>query len=239
MSKITEASHREIKVLVAEDSPTQALQLKHILQGEGYQVTIAANGRLALEAAQHLMPTLIMSDVVMPEMDGYELSRRIKADPKLCDVPVILVTTMSDPQDVIRGLECGADSFILKPFDERYLLGRMQFVIMNRQMREMEGAGPGVEIIFNGKKHFITANRLQILNLLLPQSREIRSSIAIRRSCRPSTPSSKRRIRSWSHSRIQSRMTFVLRFGPWMDIHVFWRMNKGRVSMVKGDAYLG
>lgn len=167
MSKITEASHREIKVLVAEDSPTQALQLKHILQGEGYQVTIAANGRLALEAAQHLMPTLIMSDVVMPEMDGYELSRRIKADPKLCDVPVILVTTMSDPQDVIRGLECGADSFILKPFDERYLLGRMQFVIMNRQMREMEGAGPGVEIIFNGKKHFITANRLQILNLLL------------------------------------------------------------------------
>lgn len=167
MITMTASSNRNIKVLVAEDSPTQALQLQHILEGEGYQVTMTANGRLALEAAEHLMPTLIMSDVVMPEMDGYELSRRIKSNPNLCEIPVILVTTMSDPQDVIRGLECGADSFILKPFDERYLIGRMQFVIMNRQMRDVEGAGPGVEIIFDGKKHFITANRLQILNLLL------------------------------------------------------------------------
>src|SRR5207253_7094064 len=80
---------------------------------------------------------------------------------------VILVTTLSDPQDVIRGLECRADNFILKPYDERYLLSRVQFVLLNREVRQSEQTGMGVEIFFNGHKHFITADRLQILNLLL------------------------------------------------------------------------
>jgi signal transduction histidine kinase/DNA-binding response OmpR family regulator len=103
----------------------------------------------------------------MPEMDGYELCRTIKGDPALSDLPIILVTTMSDPQDVIRGLECRADNFILKPYDERYLLGRLQYVLVNREMRQTEQPGMGLEIFFNGQRHFITADRLQILNLLL------------------------------------------------------------------------
>ena len=103
----------------------------------------------------------------MPEMDGYELCRSIKADPDLADVPVILLTTMSDPQDVIRGLECRADNFILKPYDERYLLRRLQFVLVNREMRQSDQPGIGLEIFFNGQRHFITADRLQILTLLL------------------------------------------------------------------------
>jgi len=156
-----------VEILIAEDSPTQAQRLQHILEKQGYRVTHAANGRLALAAALRSKPTLIISDVVMPEMDGYELCRSIKADAGLADVPVILVTTLSDPQDVIRGLECRADNFILKPYDERYLLGRVQFVLLNREVRLTEQTGMGVEIYFNGHKHFITADRLQILNLLL------------------------------------------------------------------------
>src|SRR5882724_9600037 len=93
-----------IEILVVEDSPTQAQQLQHILEQQGYRVTTAANGQQALKAAQNHKPTLIISDVVMPEMDGYELCRRVKADPTLSDIPVILVTTLSDPRDVIRGL---------------------------------------------------------------------------------------------------------------------------------------
>jgi signal transduction histidine kinase len=100
-------------------------------------------------------------------MDGYEFCRRIKADARLGDIPVILVTTLSDPGDVIRGLECRADNFILKPYDEPYLLGRVQFVLLNRAMNQTERATMGVEIFFNGTRHFITADRLQILNLLL------------------------------------------------------------------------
>ena len=155
------------KILVAEDSSTQAQQLRHILTKQGYEVALAANGRLALEMIPQFQPALIISDVIMPEMNGYQLSTAIKGDPALRHIPVILVTTMSDPEDVIRGLECGADNFVLKPYDEKYLLSRVRYVIVNREMRRPNDAGMGVEIYFNNERHFITADRLQILNLLL------------------------------------------------------------------------
>jgi signal transduction histidine kinase len=156
-----------VRILIAEDSPTQAMRLAHILRQQAYQVEIAGNGREALEMAAWFQPALLISDVVMPEMGGYELSTRIKADPELRDISVILVTTMSDSDDVIRGLQCGADNFILKPFEEGYLLGRVRYVLANREMRRAEEAVMGLEIHFNGERHLITADRLQILNLLL------------------------------------------------------------------------
>ncbi len=167
MSTSTPSSGSPVKILIVEDSPTQAQQLQHILEQEGYEVGIARNGRLALKMVPQFRPALIISDVIMPEMDGYELSRRIKTQPDLRNIPVILVTTMSDPQDVIRGLECGADNFVLKPYDERYMLARVRYVLVNREMHREQDMGLGVEIYFNDQRHFITADRLQILNLLL------------------------------------------------------------------------
>ena len=167
MSTAEKSGSPRVEILIVEDSPTQAQKLQYILEQKGYPVTLAANGVLALVAARQDKPTLIISDVVMPEMDGYELCRQVKSDPDLADVPVILVTTLSDPRDVILGLECRADNFILKPYDERYLLGRVQFVLINREMRQTDQPGMGLEIYFEGQRHFITADRLQILNLLL------------------------------------------------------------------------
>ncbi len=167
MNNATQSTPASVEILIAEDSPTQAQHLRYILEQQGYQVTAAANGRLALEAARRRKPTLIISDVVMPEMDGYELCRNIKSDSSLADTPLILVTTLSDPQDVISGLECRADNFILKPYDERHLLSRVRFILANQEVRRGEHSGMGVEIFFNDRKHFITADRLQILNLLL------------------------------------------------------------------------
>lgn len=155
------------KILIVEDSPTQAQRLRHILEDQGYEVRIASDGRIALEIAPQFQPAVIISDIVMPEVDGYELTRRIKADPDLRGIPVILVTNMSDPQDVIRGLECGADNFVLKPYDERYLLSRVQYVLINRELRQAKDATMGVEVDFDGQRHYVTADRLQILNLLL------------------------------------------------------------------------
>jgi len=155
------------RILIAEDSATQAQRLKHILEQHGFEVAVASNGRRTLEMAPAFAPALIISDVVMPEMDGFELCRRLKSTPGLAEIPVILVTTLSDPQDVIRGLECRADNFILKPYDERYLLGRVHYVLINREMRRTDEAAMGVEIHFHGTRHFIRADRLQILNLLL------------------------------------------------------------------------
>ncbi|MGE0802923.1 MAG: response regulator [Lautropia sp.] len=155
------------QVLVVEDSRTQAMQLAETLREVGYDVLMATDGRQALSLMLSQRPNIVISDIVMPAMDGYELTRRIRSDPYLRDLPVILVTSMSDPQDVIRGLECGADGFVLKPFDVRYLVGRIQFILLNRQLGRDADAELGVRIHFNGQQHFITADRLQILSLLL------------------------------------------------------------------------
>ena len=167
MQTSVQSSRSPVRILIAEDSPTQAQRLQYILQQQGYEVAMAANGRIALEMVEKFKPILIISDVNMPEIDGYELARRVKAYPHSHNIPVILVTTMSDPQDVILGLECGADTFVLKPYDEQYLLGRVRYVLANREMRREDDVGMGVEIYFHNRKHFITADRLQILNLLL------------------------------------------------------------------------
>jgi signal transduction histidine kinase len=163
----TASAQAALHILIAEDSATQAQQLQYILEQQRYRVTAVSNGRLALEAARRDKPALIISDVVMPEMSGYELCQQIKSDVQLSDVPVVLVTTLADPQDVIRGLECRADNFILKPYEADQLLHRIQFVLVNSRMRRSEHSGMGLEIMFGGQKHFITADRLQILNLLL------------------------------------------------------------------------
>jgi len=162
-----ETGQGAVEILIAEDSATQLQRLQLILQRHQYRVTATSNGKLAFEAAQRRRPALIVSDIVMPEMNGYDLCRRVKDDPGLSGVPVILVTTLSDPQDVIRGLECRADNFILKPYEAEQLLRRIQFVLANSEMRRSDQPGMGLEIMFGGQKHFITADRLQILNLLL------------------------------------------------------------------------
>jgi len=159
---------RPARILVAEDSTTQAQRLQYLLEQAGHEVEVAANGRIALEMAIRKPPTLVISDIVMPEMDGYELTRQLKARLELRDVPVVLVTTMSEPQDVILGLECGADNFVVKPYDERYLLSRLQYMLINREFQKLTDTGAaGIEIHFNNQRHYITADRLQILNLLL------------------------------------------------------------------------
>ena len=154
-------------ILIAEDSSVQAYMLRRILEEEGYETSVANNGRLALELAARIRPSLLVSDVNMPEMSGYELCRQIKANPDLCHIPVILVTNLSDPDDVLLGLKSGADSFVIKPYDRTHMLARVQHALSNQHLRSTAEEGPGVEISFHGEKHQITASRAQILNLLM------------------------------------------------------------------------
>ncbi len=156
-----------IEVLVVDDSPTQADKLKFILERRGCSVRVAANGKEALDFLSRDRSDIVITDVVMPEMDGYELCRRIRADAGLKDIPVILVTALSDPTDVIKGLQAGANNFITKPYDERYLVSRMQYLIANMELRRNSKAEMGINVFFSGGNYFITAERLQILDLLL------------------------------------------------------------------------
>jgi signal transduction histidine kinase/DNA-binding response OmpR family regulator len=155
------------EILIVEDSPTQALHLQYILEQHNYRASVAINGRNALAGMRQHKPIIVISDVLMPEMDGYQLCQQIKADANLADIPVILLTSLSDPKDVIKGLECGADNFIMKPYDEDFLLSRIQYILANQRVRRVERTQMGLEIFFAGQTYFITSDRLQILNLLL------------------------------------------------------------------------
>ncbi len=161
------AGNNHLNILIVEDSPTQAEELRFILEKNGYTVFLATNGREALRVITQRMPDIVISDIVMPEMDGYDLCRHLRADPKLKHIPVMLVTTLSDPTDVIRGLEVGANNFITKPYDERHLVSRIQYLIVNIELRKNSTAEMGINVFFSGANYFITAERLQILDLLL------------------------------------------------------------------------
>src|ERR1700736_2762214 len=156
-----------IEILIAEDSPTQAEQLKHCLSARGYSVNMARDGKQALAAALENKPAMLITDVVMPEMDGYTLCRKIKSSETLKDVPVVLLTSLSRPQDILKGLECGADSFIRKPYDDKYLVSRVEYILANRELRKTEQLQVGVRLQFGGEAHFITAEKQQILDLLI------------------------------------------------------------------------
>ncbi len=156
-----------VEILIAEDSQTQAEQLTHYLSARGYTVTVARDGKQALAAALRSKPAMIITDVVMPEMDGYTLCKEIKSLPALKDVPVVLLTSLSRPQDIVKGLECSADSFIRKPYDDKYLLSRVEYILTNVQLRKTERLQVGVQLQFGGQSHFITAEKQQILDLLI------------------------------------------------------------------------
>jgi signal transduction histidine kinase len=157
----------DAEILIVEDSITQAEQLKYILEQNRFKVITAYNGIKALEYLETNTPTLIISDIVMPEMNGYEMCERIKSNENLKNIPVILLTSLSDPQDVIKGLQAGADNFLTKPYNEEFLLSRVNYILLNQQLRKNLSSGMGIEIVFAGQKYFINSNRMQIIDLLL------------------------------------------------------------------------
>jgi two-component system sensor histidine kinase/response regulator len=157
----------KVEILIAEDSPTQAEQLRYLLEEHGYGVRVAQNGRKALALASEKKPALIISDVMMPELDGFGLCNAIKADETLKDTPVILLTALASSEDVIKGLESGADFFLRKPYDERHLLSRIDYVLSNRSLRETARTRGDLEVVLAGQRHSIHSGRQQILDLLI------------------------------------------------------------------------
>jgi two-component system cell cycle response regulator len=154
-------------ILVVEDSLTQAKRLERLLRQNGYDVNLARNGALGLEAARRVRPTVVISDVMMPEMDGFEMCRALKADRELREIPVVLLTSLSDPKDVICGLQCGADNFLTKPYDDAHLLRRLKHIETNLELRRAGQTHMTVEVFFAGQYHKLTADRIQIIDLLL------------------------------------------------------------------------
>ena len=167
MPKVIAATSEVVDILIVEDSRTQAEQLRYLLEQSGYTVRVAGNGLEGLAAVRARRPTLVISDIVMPEMDGYALCRAIKSDPDLKEVPVVIVTSLSATEDIARSLECGADNFIRKPYDPKMLLARVQYMLLNLKLRRERSLREGMELYLQGKKHIITSEREQVVDLLI------------------------------------------------------------------------
>jgi two-component system, sensor histidine kinase and response regulator len=157
----------EVEILVVEDSPMQSAVLQGKLRTRGYAVRAAANGAEGLAAVRDSRPSLVISDIDMPEMDGYAMCEAIKSDRELRDLPVILLTSLNDPEDIFHGLKAKANNYLTKPYDEEVLFARIDHLLANRHLRGQRQASKGVEIQFARRRHVVDSDREQILDLLV------------------------------------------------------------------------
>jgi two-component system KDP operon response regulator KdpE len=128
-------------ILAVDDEPRYLLALKAILQGVGYRIHCAPNGRAAVELAAVESPDVILMDAKMPDMDGYEACRRIR---EFSTVPIIMLTALADEKDKVRGLDAGADDYVTKPFGAKELLARIRAVLRRVAITDAPDACPMV-----------------------------------------------------------------------------------------------
>lgn len=117
------------KILIVDDDPLSITALESILEGRGYEITSAHNGQSALKKADAIMPDLVVLDVMMPMMNGFEVCRRLRATPKLAEVPIIILTALDDRESRLLGIEAGADDFLTKPVDRQELRLRVDTIL--------------------------------------------------------------------------------------------------------------
>lgn len=155
------------RIVIAEDSRIQAKMLIKRLESSGYQVRWGANGAEALDLIRNDPPDLIISDIEMPEMNGYQLCQAVKQDQKLRRIPLILLSTLSSPEDIIEGLQAGADNYVTKPYEANYLLGRVDSLLHSTIDDDATDDQSALEVNLRGKTYTVQSGRQQVLNLLI------------------------------------------------------------------------
>lgn len=156
------------KILIVEDVSLEGERVKDLLLEQGYLVDLIQDGETALrhlDGTAHV-PDLVITDVVMPGMDGFELCRRIKQQQALETIPVMLLTGLHEPTDVIKGLQCGASNFIHKPYDEHFFLERIRSVLETQRFR-LQAQSDVKSVHYAGKEYRFECDDNQVLDLLL------------------------------------------------------------------------
>ena len=139
------------RVLVLEDEQDVAELIRYNLAKEGYDVVVSANGAEALRLAREHHPDVILLDIMIPQLNGWEVCRRLKQDPALAPIPVIMVTGRVEEGDKVLGFELGADDYVTKPFSPRELVARIRAVVRRGRQAELKE-----------KKHHLKAGALEI-----------------------------------------------------------------------------
>ena len=149
------------KILVADDSPNIREILKLSLETDGYTVVLAEDGEQALALVAREKPDLVIMDIMMPRVNGFQVCRRLKSDRATHDVPVIMLTAKSGNQDVFWGKDCGADEYITKPFSTRELGKTIDRLLTSRQDRR---AGEGGGVLEEYRRRLASGEESQIVN---------------------------------------------------------------------------
>ena len=139
------------RVLVVDDILSNVKLLEAKLSAEYFEVVSAFNGLECLAKVDESMPDIVLLDVMMPGMDGFEVCRRLKGNPKTAHIPVVMVTALDQPSDRVAGLEAGADDFLTKPVDDAALFARVRSLVrlkmMTDELRMRETTGQGMGLI--------------------------------------------------------------------------------------------
>src|SRR5438270_3302550 len=128
--------HHPPRILIVDDNETNRDILVTRLATHGYELSQAADGEEALSAAKEQLPDLILLDVMMPKLDGLEVCRRLRGDPALPFMPIILVTARTDTRDVVAGLEAGGDEYLTKPVDQAALVARVKSMLRMKALHD-------------------------------------------------------------------------------------------------------
>lgn len=170
-------------ILVADDNLSAREVLRGLLTKFGYKLTFATNGQEALAEAQRIVPDVILLDVMMPGLTGFQVCEYIRSDPQLAEVPILLITALDDRESRLQGIKAGADDFISKPFDPVELSARVQTILQLNRYRRLhterskfewvvEQSGYGY-LILNGQEAITYANTQARRYLGLPESNEV------------------------------------------------------------------
>lgn len=195
-------------ILVVDDSPTQLEALRSLLADAGMAVETARSGEEALVAVEQYRPELVLTDVVMPGMSGFDLCKRIKQSHATDAPAVVLLTSLADPRDIVRGVEAGADNYITKPYEQEHLIRRVRWMLENRALRRDGQSGEGLRLRFMGEEYTLRAAPEQMLELLLGSLEELaQTNRALRESQQALAAASARELEREQAAREEAERT--------------------------------
>jgi DNA-binding NtrC family response regulator len=170
------------RILMVDDDPTNLDVLRHTLDGRGYRLFVTRSGESAIEVARRVHPALVLLDIVMPGIDGYETCRRLKEDPDTRDAAVIFLSSLDETKDKVRGLEVGAVDFVAKPFQRDEVVARVNtHLTLQRLRRQVEARNAELARELAVAQELLTDARRRVQGPLLgdsPAVRALRESIA-------------------------------------------------------------